>query len=474
MTTPTKQNVDYGYDIQHLYLEMMLSDAETFVRCSSIFEPTLFDRKLQQPAEFLKTFVSEHNSLPTVDMVNAATGSKFKQMTDLNDEHLDWLLTDFETFTRHKGLERAILESADLLEKGEYGPVEDKIKQAVQVGLQRDMGTDYFEDPRARLMRIKDKNGQVSTGWRSVDDKLFGGMNRGELNIFAAGSGGGKSLFLANLGVNWALAGLNVLYMTFELSEELVSMRIDSMLTGISTRDVFKQIDDVEMKVRVIGKKSGRFQVKYMPSGKTVNDVRAYMKEYEIKMGHKIDVLLVDYLDLLMPISRRISAENLFIKDKFVSEELRNLAMEKQCVLVTAAQLNRGAVEEVEFDHSHISGGLSKIQTADNVFGIFTSRAMREHGRYQIQLMKTRSSSGVGMKIDLAFDVDCLRITDLEEDDDSDSKTTRPGSAILNNIRQRNSQVDTPDEGTAAPKAVQVESTKLRQLLNNIGPTDDI
>ena len=302
-------------------------------------------------------------------------------------------------------------------------------------------------------------------------------MNRGELNIFAAGSGGGKSLFLANLGCNWALQGLNVLYLTFELSEELVSMRVDSMMTGIPSREIFKSIDDVEMKVRVIGKKSGHYQVKYMPSGKTSNDIRAYMKEYEIKMGHKIDVLLVDYLDLLMPISKKISAENLFIKDKYVSEELRNLAMEKQCVFVTAAQLNRGAVEEVEFDHSHISGGLSKIQTADNVFGIFTSRAMREHGRYQIQLMKTRSSSGVGMKIDLAFDIDTLRITDLDETEQDDATPKRPGSSMLDSIRNRQSTV-TPaalEDGASAPKVTaQVESTKLRQLLNNIGPTDDL
>jgi hypothetical protein len=230
--------------------------------------------------------------------------------------------------------------------------------------------------------------------------------------------------------------------------------------------------------VRVIGKKSGHYQVKYMPSGKTSNDIRAYMKEYEIKMGHKIDVLLVDYLDLLMPISKKISAENLFIKDKYVSEELRNLAMEKKCVFVTAAQLNRGAVEEVEFDHSHISGGLSKIQTADNVFGIFTSRAMREHGRYQIQLMKTRSSSGVGMKIDLAFDVDTLRISDLDEEDATSSQVgSRPGSSMLDSIRNRQSTVTqaTPDDGAPAPKVTaQIESTKLRQLLSNIGPTDDL
>jgi hypothetical protein len=250
-------------------------------------------------------------------------------------------------------------------------------------------------------------------------------------------------------------------------------MRIDSMITEVPSRDIFKNIDDVEMKVKVIGKKSGTYQVKYLPSGKNCNDIRAYLKEYEIKMKHKVDILLVDYLDLLMPISRKVSAENLFVKDKFVSEELRNLAVEKQCVLVTASQLNRGAVEEVEFDHSHISGGLSKIQTADNVFGIFTSRAMRERGKYQIQLMKTRSSSGVGQKIDLDFNIDTLRITDPGEEGQVEESVSTRSSAILNSI-QRNSTVSTtdPTEGVSVPRSqVQVESSKLRQLLNNL-PTD--
>lgn len=467
----TRQNADYGFEIQKLYLELMLSDAETFVRCQSIFDHELFDRSLQTTAKFVSDYVNDHNVLPTYDMVNAATHSNLQKQPDLREEHYDWLLSEFETFIRHKGLERAILKSADLLEKGEYGPVEELVKQAVQVGLTKDMGTDYFQDPRARLMRIKDKNGQMKTGWDTVDKRLFGGMNRGELNIFAGGSGAGKSLFLANLGVNWALQGLNVVYLTLELSEELVSMRIDSMVTEIPSRDIFKMIDEVEMKVKVIGKKSGTYQVKYMPSGKTANDIRSYLKEYEIKMGRKVDILLVDYLDLLMPQSRKISAENLFVKDKYVSEELRNLAMEKQCILVTAAQLNRGAVEEVEYDHSHISGGLSKIQTADNVFGIFTSRAMRERGKYQIQLMKTRSSSGVGMKIDLDFDIDTLRITDPGEEGQTEDPTSR-SSTILNSL-QRNSTINSnPTEGASVktPNA-QVESSKLRQLLNNL-PTE--
>jgi KaiC/GvpD/RAD55 family RecA-like ATPase len=474
----TRQNTDYGYDIQKVYLEMFMTDAESFVRCQGVFDPQTFDRRLQEPAKFIKDYVEEHNALPTFDMINAATDQNLKDPGQLQENHYDWLLAEFETFSRHKALEAAILKSADLLEKGEYGPVEDLVKKAVQIGLQKDLGTDYFADPRSRLEGIKDKNGQVSTGWPSLDKKLFGGFNRGELNIFAGGSGSGKSLFLANMGVNWCEAGMNVLYLTFELSEALVSMRLDSMTTDIPSRDIFKSIDDVEMKVKMIGKKSGAFQVKYMPTGKNANDLRAYIKEYEIKTGKKVDVVLVDYLDLMHPIGQKISAENLFVKDKYVSEELRNLAMELNCIFVTASQLNRSSVEEIEFDHSHISGGISKINTADNLIGIFTSRAMRERGRYQIQLMKTRSSSGVGQKIDLEFDVDSLRIRDLGEDEDYKEFDKRKAT-IYDQLKRSNTPTapdevsQDPSEGDTVGKIrAETDSTRLRAFINNLG-TDE-
>jgi KaiC/GvpD/RAD55 family RecA-like ATPase len=471
----TRQNTDYGYDIQKVYLEMMMTDAESFVRCQAVFDPISFDRRLQPQATFLNDYVTEHNALPTFDMINAATDSNLKHPGELMENHYNWLLQEFETFSKHKALEAAILKSADLLETGDYGACEDLVKKAVQIGLQKDLGTDYWKDPRSRLEGIKDKNGQISTGWPALDKKLFGGFNRGELNIFAGGSGSGKSLFLANMGVNWALQGLNVVYLTFELSEALVSMRVDSMTTDIPSRDIFKNIDDVEMKVKMIGKKSGAFQVKYMPTGKNANDIRSYLKEYEIKTGKKVDVLLVDYLDLMHPIAAKISAENLFVKDKYVSEELRNLAMELQCIFVTAAQLNRSSVEEIEFDHSHISGGISKINTADNLIGIFTSRAMRERGRYQIQLMKTRSSSGVGQKIDLEFDVDSLRIRDLGEEEEYQGNQQRK-STVFDQIKRgsgtpvnEDSINNDPSSGDTVGKIrAEADSTKLKNFINNL------
>jgi len=453
-----RQNFDYGHDVQKLYLEIMLADSTTFVRCQSIFDHTLFDKKLQLSAEFINLYATQYNALPTYEMINATTGSSLKRPEDLKESSFDWLLEEFETFTLHKGLERAIVESADLLEKGEYGAVEDKIKKAVQIGLQKDIGTNYFKDPKSRLLKIKDRNGQMKTGWGEIDKALYGGVNRGELELWCAVSGGGKSLFLANLGINGALAGFNVVYITLELSEELVSMRMDSMLTGIPSREVFSKIDDVDFKIKMIGKKSGSMQIKYMPSGKTANDIRSYLREYEIKTEKKVDILLVDYLDLLMPIGKKISAENLFIKDKFVSEELRNIAAEKNLVLHSAVQFNRQGVDETDFDHSHISGGLSKIQTADNVFGIYTNKAMRERGRYQTQLLKTRNSAGLGQKIDLDFNIDTLRITDLDGEADGIITT---GTSLLANVQQRST---IPDQNIKA----EIGSAKLRTLLNNL------
>jgi len=456
---------EYTADLQKLFLEMMMNDAQNYVRVQNIYNVENFDRSLRDTAEFIKTHSDDHKTLPTYQQVQAVTGVELKPVPDITEQHNDWFLDEFEGFTKRQELERAILKAADLLEKGTYDPVEKLIKDAVQISLTKDMGTDYFEDPRARLMALKDNNGQITTGWPAMDRKLFGGMNKGELNIFAGGSGSGKSLFMQNLAVNWVTSGLNGVYLTLELSEGLSAMRIDSMLTNVSTKEIFKDLDTVEMKVRMTGKKAGNLQIKYMPAQSNVNDIRAYLKELQIKNGWNLDFLLIDYLDLLMPVSARVSPSDLFVKDKYVSEELRNLAKELNCVFVTASQLNRGAVDEIEFDHSHIAGGLSKINTADNVFGIFTSRAMRERGRYQLQLMKTRSSSGVGQKIDLEFDVESLRIRDLGDDEEY-KQFKKQSSSIYDQLKNKDSGgvVEASDD-EAGKITASVQSSKLKDML---------
>ena len=461
---------EYNTDLQRLFLEMMLSDAQSFIRVQNIFNSENFDKSLREAAKFIEKHTAEHSTMPTYEQVNVVAKTKLKPVTDVNSGHYDWFMQEFEQFTRRQELERAILKAADLLEKGTYDPVEKLIKDAVQISLTNDLGIEYWEDPRARLMGLKDGNGQISTGWQALDRKLFGGFNKGELNIFAGGSGSGKSLFMQNMAVNWALAGLNGVYLTLELSEGLCAMRIDSMVTDIPSKDIFKDMDSVELKLGMTSKKSGSLRIKYMPAQSNINDIRAYLKELQIQTNVKLDYICVDYLDLLMPVSAKVSPNDQFIKDKYVSEELRNLAKEFDIVMVTASQLNRAAVEEIEFDHSHIAGGISKINTADNVIGIFTSRAMRERGRYQIQFMKTRSSSGVGQKVDLEFDVNSLRIRDLAEDAEY-QQFKKQSSSIYNQIKSTDNTNSTDDN--EAKITASVQSSKLKDMLAGLKSTNN-
>jgi len=466
---------DYSTDVQRLFLEMMLQDATSYVRVQNIFNPENFDRSLRPAAEFIREHSDKYKTMPEVTQISAATGVRLQTVPDLNEGHFEWFMTEFEAFTRRQELERAILKSADLLEKGEFEPVEKLIKDAVQISLTKDLGTDFWADPEGMFSRYFDTGGQVSTGWPQMDRLLYGGFSRGELNIFAGGSGSGKSLVMMNIALNWVQQGLHGVYVTLELSEELTGLRTAAMLTDMSTKDIRREKQNAALKIKMVGRNSGSYQVKALPAQSNINDIRAFLKEYQIKTGHRVDFIMVDYLDLLMPVSAKVSPNDLFVKDKYVSEELRNLAKELGVLLVTASQLNRSAVEEIEFDHSHISGGISKINTADNVFGIFTSRAMKERGKYQIQCMKSRSSTGVGQKIDLEYNIETMRITDAGGDEGG---YNRPQSSIMDSIKAR-SQIKSESTSGAWEKPMDaggdvgrvsgdVQSAKLKQLLGKI------
>ena len=469
---------DYSVDVQKIFLRMMITEAELYTRVMNILNSENFDRTLRPVADLYKEHTTKYNVLPDPVQIKAITGQDIEPVPNLNPSHFDWFLDEFEAFTKRQELERAILKAADLLEKGDFSPVEKLIKDAVQISLQKDMGTDYFADPAARINKYFNSGGQVSTGWPQMDRILYGGFSRGELNIFAGGSGSGKSLVMMNIALNWLQAGLSGVYISLELSEELTSLRTDAMLTMMGTKAIRKDIDNTSLKVKMVGKKSGQYRVKALPAQSNVNDIRAYLKEVQIQTGIKIDFVMVDYLDLVMPVSVKVNPNDQFIKDKYVAEELRNLAKEMGILLVTASQLNRSAVDEIEFDHSHIAGGISKINTADNVFGIFTSRSMRERGKYQIQCMKSRSSTGVGQKIDLDYDMETMRISDSDPDNEN-SYTPKPSAnQIMSQLKPQSTLASTEpiiDQSTGEilePEnkkiVADVQGSKLKAMLKGL------
>jgi len=451
---------EYSEAKQKLLIDILLSSEEVFVRCQNILKPQYWNQKFRRAVKYILDYVNTHKALPKIQQVNVETQGEFDQIADINSMHVEAFLLEIEEFCKNRALAEAVLSAVDLIEKGNYGEVEKRVRDAILISLVSDVGTDYFADPRDRLNKIKSNNGQVSTGWKTVDQKLYGGVNRGEITIWAAPSGVGKSLFLQNISLNLIKQKLNVIYISLELSEGLTSMRVDSMLTGVATTDIFRKIDDVEIKVRQSSRTSGSFHIKQMPQGSTTNDIKAYLKAYEIETGQKADALIVDYLDLLYPNNKKINPSDMFIKDKFVTEELRGLAVERKMICQTASQLNRGSINEQEHDQSMIAGGISKIHTADNVITIYATQAMKERGQYQIQFIKTRSSSGVGSKLFLGYDPATLKIFDLEDQGQVQQAQAAVVTDVLADLRRKNTQPVSSAKDSQPPAA----SNKMQDL----------
>lgn len=458
-------------DFQNTLISFMVSDQTSFTRVANIVDEKYFNDELRPVVRMIKEHAAEYKTIPQPQQVKAMTGFQpdiFQGVAD-DPSLVDWFLDSTEGFCRHRAIENVILNGPALIEKGQGADLERQIKEAMQISLITDLGSNYFEDVRARLERMKDRSNYVTTGWRSMDRKLGGGFTRGSLNIFAGGSGSGKSIFLQNIALNWALMGMNVVYISLELSEDLVNNRLDAMVSQFRTSELLRNMDAVCLKVAnarrgKAGQKSGDLMVKkFAEAGTTCNDLKAYLKEYQIKTGRRPDAIVIDYLDLMHPNNAKIDVGNLFTKDKYVSEEMRSIGSEWDIPVVSASQLNRQSVDAQEFDHSHIAGGISKINTADNVFGIFTSLTMRENGKYQIQFLKTRSAAAVGQKLELAYDPSCMRLSDMPEDDEYapqlDNKSTT----------QQVSQTATQASSTPSPSsAVSGMRADLQNLLGSL------
>lgn len=430
---------------QKLLLSYLLSSQELFVKVAPILKTTYFDPQLKNTVGFIKTYFETYKVPPTVDQVKAETASVIGQRDSFTRQEIAYAETELGTFCKEKAIEHAIMNSPKLLEEGKYGEIEKMIRDAITVGISHNVGLNYFADPEQRLQLLALNQNMIPTGWWKLDENLGGGINRKEMIIFAAPPGVGKSLTMSNLARNLMKHGLNGVYITLELSEEVVAKRFDSMFAGVAQVDILKNITKTSVEIRKQADSYGSLHIKRMPeSSSNANHIRAYLKEYEIVNGRIPDFLVVDYMDLMCSV-QSISAENTFIRDKFISEELRAIANDFNLAMITASQLNRGAqqVDIDEISQAHIAGGISKVNTADNLVAIIQTPQMKARGEMLYRLLKTRSSNGVGNTFLLRFDGVTLRLENLD-DDGGDAKVSRSLATFMSRKKESKDGIKPP------------------------------
>jgi RecA/RadA recombinase len=393
---------------QKLLLEYLVSSPDTFALCKGIVKPTYFDPEYRKAVEFLHEYYDKYNATPTTSQISAETSILLTTQPITRDQ-IKYCSDEIEAFCRRKALQHAIVSASGLIADENYAKIEQSVRDAIAVSLNRDLGVSYFEGRRERLEAMTKVQQRTSTGWPAMDELMAGGLARTEMILFSANSGGGKSITLANLAVNMLSQKLNVLYITLELSEELIEQRFDTMYTGVSSviwKQNYREIADT---VEDLAPHMGKLDIKRMPTGTCANDIRAYLKEFELQNGFVPDLLIVDYLDIMGP-NERVSVDNVFEKDKRSAEQLRDIGFEYNMFIATASQQNRSAVDAQELNHSHIAGGISKINTVDWYFSIIMNTVMKAAGDIGFNMLKSRSSDGVGKTIYLTWDNNSLRI----------------------------------------------------------------
>ena len=219
-------------DKQKLLVAHLLSDHDLYATCHGIIKSSYFDPSIKRVVNFSQEYFEKYKNIPSVEVIKAETGMEIPTKT-LTKAEVKYVSDQVEQFCKNKAIESAILGAPKLLQEGDFGKIEMNLKQAIGVSLNRDLGTDYFANPELRLKKLLDNTRLIPTGWVDVDEVLGGGVGRQELLLFGANSGVGKSIFMLNLAANLLSQGLNGIYFTLELSEEVVAQSLDSMLAGI-------------------------------------------------------------------------------------------------------------------------------------------------------------------------------------------------------------------------------------------------
>lgn len=399
---------------QRLLLEYLVSSADTFAVCKSILKADYFNPEFRKCVAFIHDYYDKYSNTPTVDQIEAETSITLHTKIITRDQ-ISYCSDEIEKFCCQKALESAVIQASALLASGDGGQIEQIIRDAVAVSLTKDLGVQYFKDPMARLEKAAVSTVRIPTGWRDVDEAVGGGLARTEILLVSANSGGGKSITLGNLAINMVMQGLNVLYLTLELSEEMVSQRFDMMFTGIPSVNWIPRMQEIADTIVKLSDGAGDLNIKRMPSGTTSSAIRGYIKEYELKNGIVPDVLIVDYLDL-MGANEKVSADNISEKDKRATEQLKDILIDYNMIGASASQQNRSAIDAQELNQSHIAGGLTKVNTVDWYISIVMTPTMKASGEVMFYFLKSRSSDAVGKSVSLLWNNNSLRITNATSD----------------------------------------------------------
>ena len=418
----------YGKSFQEKLAYLIMTERPFADQIGEVLDVNFLELKyLQVLVNKIYEYKSKYQSHPSLKIVGSILGSSlddedevvveqvkdyFKQSITNIDilEDAEYVKDTALDFCRKQKLKEAMMKSVRLLNNSSFEEISGLIDEAIKLGSDTNFGYDYKADFEERY-QIRARN-PVSTGWDHVDDLCKGGLGRGELGVCIAPTGAGKSMALVHLGATAVKNGLSVVHYTLELSDTAVGSRYDSCLTGVSLKDLHGMKEQIYEKVNAV---AGNVIIKEYPTkSATTMTIRTHLEKIK-QRGIPVDMIIVDYGDLLKPISSSRNSEKRHDLES-IYEELRGISQINKCPLWTASQTNRSGVNAELVTMENISEAFNKCFVADFIFSLARTKEDKAANKGRIFIAKNRNGPD-HHQMELHMNTDNVKIQVLSPDE---------------------------------------------------------
>ena len=368
-------------------------------------------------------YYRKYSKVPSDDLIRriipaAAEGMKldakklqleFDSIADLDlREDEEYVKQNVVDFVKAKSIYFAIMDNLDKIEKDrDVNDIRDKLDKLESVSFDQCLGMNYFQDIDKHWDSVENPEAKVSTGFDQLDRVTNGGIpTAGKcLVCFMAQAGLGKSLMLSNLAVNFLKQNLSVVIVSLEMCEDVYAQRMDAHLTSCDINQLrFNRGESVKkiQDFRKLYPKSNLLIKEYPPESINSNVIKAYIEKVK-RAGYPVDVIIVDYINLLLSNTKQSKDGGMYERVGSVARELRALSYTFNCPVCSVTQCNRCLTLDTEVKILK-SGQEKQIKIADISEGDLIkgstgfNMVLKKHAVVKQKVFKITTKSGLVIK----------------------------------------------------------------------------
>lgn len=340
-----KAIIALAFDMPEFFIQVgqHLSGVKHFVKAEHQFVYTIIEQQYKEHSVIptrgmvediaLKNLKAEDDDLDLV-LETIHRKSNYRDIPVIKSRLLEW--------TRNKAYGLVFSEDAhQAWLRKDYDTIEEIFEKARRITDLTNTGVDFFQN--IDKLFSEDTKERFTTGFPALDIYLNnGGPSRGEVFLWMAPTGRGKSILLVHAGRIAVEKGLNVLHITLENSTQDTMLRYMGSFTDEIIAARFEKQDVIQQKLEKLrNSTNGRLIVtEWAPEEINVDTITQFIDVKKRTENWKPDMIIIDYLDLML--SRNASDnKDEYLRQAKTSTQLCGLAKNLDVLVMSATQTNR-------------------------------------------------------------------------------------------------------------------------------------